>query len=176
MSKSMDELRSKRRDALPIHYLDSNIFISHLYGDEYRRICDRYLTRANKKFRIVIGQSVIGEILAVIYNDRLKNKSSSSTEFQSIVTLFGDFAMLLQTLVSDISGFPKELLDTAEKIRSIDNRIEMGDSMHLAGAFCYEGCRFFVTTEKNMLGNRRELSIGGKRIRIMSPDEFDFIG
>jgi hypothetical protein len=175
MSKFMDELRSKRRDALSIHYLDSNIFMSPLYGDEYREICDKYLARANKKFRAVTGQSVIGEIMATIYNDRLKNKSSSGDEFQNTITLLRDLAMLMQTSALEVCGFPKGLPAMSEKIRQLDNRIELGDSMHLAGAFCYEGCKFFVTTEKNMLGNRRELSIGGKRIQIMSPDEFTFV-
>ena len=131
--------------ALPLHHIDTAIFIESDKETKLGDICAEYLNKVGYKYRGAISLSVLGEFLLVTLRDA---KTSEDRELALRI-----FDHIIKKRKIHFATPKIEAYETAVKVIDLDSRIEKTDALHYAIAV-QEKARAFVTLDEKMVESR----------------------
>lgn len=151
----------RRFERLPLHFIDTGVFVEALKDTKLGNQCSDYLNRIGYKYRGVMPLSVLGEYALITYRD-IKDWEGREIMFSFVGRIVNKCDIKYKTLDFDSNN-------NIEKLREIDGRIEFTDAQHLASAIG-DKADSFVTFDKTLLDNAQEIekSLG---VRIIHPKD-----
>lgn len=130
---------------MPLHNIDTDIFVESSKESKLGDICVDYLNRVGYKYRGTVSLSVLGEFLLITLRD------TKNIEDRELALRIFDRTVRKQK-ISFVA--PKtETYETAIKIIDMDSRVEQTDALHYALAV-QEKANAFVTFDQKLVGNR----------------------
>jgi len=135
----------RRFDVLPLHHIDTDIFIESDKETKLGDICASYLNKVGYKYRGTVSLSVLGEFLLITLRDTEKPEDK-----ELAIRIFD--RMIRKRKIRFVTP-ATEAYETAVKVIKLDSRIENTDALHYAIAV-QEKSNAFVTFDGKMVGNK----------------------
>ena len=150
MKNSTLKRLKRKQDNLPLHFIDSSVFLEIVFEQKYHKICSSFLNEVYYKSRLITSTLVLGEVLKSlqgINNDRIREHW----------LLF--FSQLLRDKNIELCMVSFASLKNLAAIQEIERFLASSDSLIFSTALA-ENCSVFVTLDNDFsikLG--RELDI-----------------
>ena len=133
----------------PRAYLDTDNIIA-LFKKEVRSADIRrmfYRLKKHNNFTIVISQSVLGEILAVLLKDDETNNNST---FMKFYEFFSEHNIDVKSCLPGISD---DICKMMLELRGLDNPLDQNDALIFAYALADPDSEIFLTGDSRIVGN-----------------------
>jgi len=156
--KTLQKLQ-KRFQALPLHFIDTDIFFEANCNTKLGDQCSAYLNKVGYNYRGVIPLSVMGEYFLITFRDKTQ---------EGRYLLFNFLDILVEKRKIKFSVLKYDSIKIVGKIKELDSRIEDTDAIHLANCIQDNGNTFVTFDEKLAENKRIENEFG---IKIMHPED-----
>ncbi len=144
----------KRRQNLPLHYIDACVVMESLMlsGDEHVS-CERYLNKVGYRYKKVISISALGEFFVTTVK-KIEKRIDRETTFIFLSNAFTFVRELMNRGKITLLSPQFKTYPVVEKIKMIESRVEPMDALNHATAIA-DGANVFVTIDNDLVENKK---------------------